>query len=201
MKAVIAEMPAHWLREWRNSDAARWDEVWNGVLHIPPMPNGMHQEFALDLAAYLKYRWGKPNRGLVRQEANLTTPEDEADWTHNYRIPDIVLVSSDRLHIDKNEYLAGAPLVVVEIRSPGDETYDKLPFYAALGVPEVWVFDRDTKTPEVRILVPGPAYHLVATGSDGWVRSPASGVAFRQDRPGRVWVRVGDATAEELPEE
>ena len=202
MKAVMANMPAHWLTERKNSDAAQWDEVWNGVLHMPPMPNGMHQDFGGDLRDYLKRRWAKPNGGLVRFEVNLTTPEDEEHWTLNYRIPDLVLVSRDRLGIDKNTYMVGAPLVVVEIRSPDDETYEKLPFYGGLGVPEVWVFDRDTKAVELRALVAGPAYDLLPPGPDGWHRSPATGVEFRQSRPGKVVVRVSgdDATAEELPD-
>lgn len=202
MRAVIANLPAHWLDERKNSEVAQWDEMWNGVLHMPPMPNGMHQDFSGDLRGYLKHHWAKPRGGLARQEVNLTTPEDEAHWTLNYRIPDLVLVSRDRLHIDKNTYMAGAPLVVVEVKSPDDETYDKFPFYARLGVPEVWVFDRDTRTPEVHVLAAGPAYQPRPADPDGWLRSPASGVEFRQTNPGKVWVRVGgdDATAEELPD-
>ena len=33
--------------------------------------------------------------------------------------------------------------------SPGDETYDKLDWYAAVGVDEVLVVDPETRTPEV----------------------------------------------------
>lgn len=152
MRAVVLEMPKHWLAERQNSDAARWDEMWEGVLHAAPGPSGEHQDVELDLAGYLKRRWARPIGGLVRAQVNLTRPEDEADWRSNYRIPDIVLLSPDRLAIDRDSYMAGAPLVCVEIRSPGDESYEKLPFYAALGVPEVWVIDRHTKRPEVFVL-------------------------------------------------
>lgn len=202
MRAVITVMPKHWLEERKNSEAAQWDEMWNGVLHMPPMPNGMHLDFEGDLRDYLKRWWAKPNGGLVRFETNLTTPEDEAAWTLNYRIPDLVLVDRARLHIDKNTYMAGAPLVVVEIRSPGDETYDKFPFYAGLGVPEVWVFDRDTKVPEVHVLGPGPVYQPLPAGPDGWVRSPATGVEFRATGTGKLGIRIGTdpATAAELPD-
>ena len=55
-------------------------------------------------------------------------------------------------HIDHDTYFEGAPTVVVEIRSPGDETMEKLPFYAKLGVPEVWIIDRDTRQPELYLL-------------------------------------------------
>lgn len=202
MQAVIANMPPKWLEERKNSEAAQWDEMWNGVLHMPPMPNGIHQDFVGDLRDYVKFHWARPRGGLVRHEVNLTTPADEDHWTLNYRIPDIVLVSPDRLHIDKNEYMAGAPLVVVEVRSPRDETYEKFPFYAGLGVPEVWVFDRDTKAPEIHALGPGPAYQQLSAQPDGWLRSPATDVQFRQTQAGKVWARLGndDTTAEELPE-
>jgi len=39
----------------------------------------------------------------------------------------------------------GRALLVVEIRSPGDETFDKLPFYERMGVAEMLVIDRDSK--------------------------------------------------------
>lgn len=201
MRAVIAEMPKRWLDERANSDAARWDEMWNGVLHMPPAPDTAHQNIEGALASYLRYRWARPRGCRVFQQINLAPP-NEPEWTLNYRIPDVVLLSPDRFDIDRDTHFAGAPLVVVEIRTPGDETYEKFPFYAALGVPEVWVVHRDTKTPEVHLLVAAGTYAPQPPGPDGWVCSPASGVEFRQTRPGRVWVRVAgdDATAEELPD-
>ena len=203
MRAVISQMPKHWVEERKNSEAAQWDEMWNGVLHMPPMPNRHHQNIALDLAIYLKTHWVKDSTGRVHQEVNLTTPEDEAAWTLNYRIPDLVLLDPPRFGIDKIEYMVGAPLVVVEIASPGDETYDKFPFYAGLGVPEVWVIHRDSRTPELHVLSPARTYDLTPPGEGGWFKSPATGVEFRQTRPGKLWVRLcgDDATAAELPED
>lgn len=107
---------------------------------------------------------------MARREVNLTDIDDEETWTHNYRIPDLVLLDPNRRHIDKDKYMAGAPLVVVEIRSPGDETYEKFDFYAGLGVPEVWLFDRDTKEPEVYELRDG-SYRRRVADADGWLRS------------------------------
>src|SRR4029078_2171262 len=102
MRAVMGELPKHWLAERKNSAAAQWDEMWNGVLHMPPMPNGMHQDFSGDLRDYLKLKWAKPCGGRVRLEGKPTTPEDEPHWTLNYRIPDLVLLDNARLGIDKN---------------------------------------------------------------------------------------------------
>lgn len=200
MRAVVCEMPQHWLEERGRSEVAQWDEMWKGVLHMAPMPNRMHQDTALDLAFWLKQHWTKPTGWRVNQEVNLTTPEDEADWTNNYRIPDLVLLAPDRFHIDRGEYMAGAPNVVVEVRSPRDETYDKLPFYAALGVPEVWVIDRQTRVPELHVLADG-RYSLAAPDADGWLTS-AVGVQLRHAAPDRLRVRrSGDeSTAADVPD-
>jgi hypothetical protein len=54
-------------------------------------------------------------------------------WPHNYRIPDLVLLTPDRFHIDRDEYFEGAPTAVIEIRSPGDESIEKLPFSGCAG--------------------------------------------------------------------
>lgn len=164
------------------------------------MPNTMHQDFEGALAAYLRYEWARPLGSRVYQQINLCPP-NEPDWTLNYRVPDILLLTPAQFGIDQGTHFAGAPLVVVEIHSPGDETYEKFPFYAGLGVPEVWVFDRDSRAPEIHVLAAG-SYQLQPPGADGWHRSQAAGVEFRQTQPARVWVRIGgdDATAEELPE-
>lgn len=174
----------------------------NGVLHIPPVQTTTQQSLQMELVLFLKNQWAKPRGCEAHHGVNLTTPEDEAHWTLNYRIPDIVLLTPDRLSIDKNEYMAGAPPVVVEIKSPGDETYDKFPFYAGLGVPEVWAFDRDTRVPELYALGPGSQYQPLSAGPDGWLRSPATGVEFRHSAPNKVAVRIGGnlASAEELPD-
>jgi Uma2 family endonuclease len=203
MRAVISQMPKHWVEERKNSEAAQWDEMWNGVLHMPPMPNRLHQRAAKRLMMYLDQFWAARTGGRVDQEVNLTTPEDESAWTLNYRIPDLVLLDPPRFGIDKIEYMVGAPLVVVEIASPGDETYDKFPFYAGLGVPEVWVIHRDSRTPEVHILTQARTYTLATPGDGGWLKSPGTGVEFRQTLPGKLWVRLSgdDSTASELPEE
>jgi Uma2 family endonuclease len=189
MQAVIANMPPRWLAERKNSEASQWDEMWSGVLHMPPMPNRIHQNFSRDLMIYLHSWWALPHGNRVHQEVNLTTPEDEPDWTLNYRIPDLVLLTPDRFSIDKGEYMAGAPLVVIEIRSPRDETYEKLPFYAALGIPEVWVFDRDTREPRIYSLTE-KAYQLRPLDSQGWILSPATGIEFKHDNSNKLGIRL-----------
>jgi Uma2 family endonuclease len=187
MKAVILEMPQKWLEERRSSDASQWDEMWNGVLHMAPVPNRVHQRFAHDLHNLLQLRWGDPIGGQVDQEVNVVAPADEERWTENYRIPDLVLVPSGRAHIDKIEYMVGAPLVCIEIRSPKDESYQKLPFYFDLGVPEVWIIHRDTKKPEV-FLRGDSEYRLQSSDDDGWTHSPTTDVQMKGS-DGKLHVR------------
>lgn len=96
--------------------------------------------------------------------------------------------------------IVGPPLVVVEIRSPGDESYDKLEFYAALGVPEVWIIHRDTKVPEIRVRNAAGEYDLLPPDPAGWHVSLNTGLQMRETPTGKLRVRVGsdDGTAAEL---
>jgi Uma2 family endonuclease len=201
MRAVIADFPKHWLDERKRSGAHRFDEFWNGVLHVPPPRTNSQQALLGDLLSFLDQQWAKPLRCKAHQGVNITTPQDEADWLYNFRIAEIVLLDLPRFHIDKNEYMAGPPLVVVEIASPGDETYDKFPSYAGLRVPEVWVIHRESHKPEIHLLGAEQNYTPAPAGKEGWLRSPATSVEFRQTKEGKFWVRIGgdDATAAELP--
>jgi Uma2 family endonuclease len=139
--------------------------MWEGVLHMTPMPNSVHQQLEAALDRWLWLHWAKPGGNKVFHPVNLAAP---GGWPHDYRIPDLVLLTPDRFHIDRNEYFEGAPTAVVEIRSPGDETMEKLPFYARLGVPEVWVIDRDTKMPELYVLE-NLNYLAASPDADGWL--------------------------------
>ena len=199
MKAVIAKIPDS-LLAWRSRTGAdRWDEKWEGVLHMPPMPNRDHQNFEWSLETYLRLRWARPRGCKVFHQINLSSP---GGWPDDYRIPDLVLLTPDRFDVDRNEYFEGPPSAVVEIRSPDDESYEKLEFYARLGVPEVWIIDRDTKRPEVFALS-GDRYEGRPPGDSGWVKSDVAGVEMRATEAAKLAIRLaGDpSTVEELPPE
>jgi len=198
MKGVMAEVPSDIIESRRRTGADHWDEMWEGVLHMPPMPNRDHQDLEWMLETWLRTQWAVPRGNRVYHQINLAAPGGWPD--KNYRIPDLVLLTPDRFDIDHNEYFEGAPTVVVEIRSPGDETYEKLPFYAELRVPEVWVIDRDTREPEVRVFR-GNGYIEQAPGTDGWIHSAATGIELRAADPRKVALRItGDETTrQDLP--
>jgi Uma2 family endonuclease len=162
------------------------------------MPNRAHQDFQWSLETYLRVHWARPNAGRVYHDINLASPEN---WPHDYRIPDLVLLTPARFSIDKNEYFEGPPDVVVEIHSPGDEAYEKLEFYARLGVPEVWVIHRDTKEPAIYERA-GGSYNETEPAANGWIQSRVTGVELRSAPARKLAIRVtGDeSTLAELPD-
>jgi Uma2 family endonuclease len=112
----------------RRWGADRHDEVWEGVLHVVPAPGQAHWMLDQQLAVLLD----TPARaaGLIAGgEFNLGDSED-------YRVPDRGLHRPETA----SDWCATAALVL-EIVSPGDETWNKLPFYAAHKVDELLIVD------------------------------------------------------------
>ena len=151
----------------------------------------------------MRQHWARPRRvKKVYHRVNVALPGAGADWIYNYRIPDLVLLTRERFSIDRTTHFEGGPDVAVEIRSPGDESEEKLAFYALIGVLEVWIIDRDTKQPDVYVLGPD-GYRIQAVDSDGWFRSARTGIEFRPGRPGKLAIRLVDdeSSCEEIPED
>jgi Uma2 family endonuclease len=180
----------------KQTGADKWDEMWDGVVHMAPTPNREHQDFEWALENYLRTRWAPAYGARVYHNINVASV---GGWPRDYRIPDLVVIKPQRFGIDRNEYFEGAPDLVVEIRSPGDESYEKLEFYARVGVPEVWIIDRDSKVPEVYVLTAG-FYVLQSASADGWILSVATGIELRSDTPGKLAMRLAgdEATRQEL---
>ncbi len=199
MKAVIPEVPPDIRAHRKRTGADRWDEMWEGVLHMPPMPNRVHQELEGAMQRWLWLHWARPHGNKVYHQINLASL---GGWPNDYRIPDLVLLTPDRFGIDRNEYFEGPPTVVVEIRSPGDESAEKMPFYAKLGVPKVWVIDRDTKAPELYVLE-GTDYQNRRPDDEGWIHSTATGVQLRVESGPKLAMQIADQpnTRELLPED
>lgn len=197
MRVVFSDAPPDLEILRRKLGLDTWDEMWEGVMHVPPAPTAGHQDFSWHLETWLRTRWKVQTQGKVFHEVNLAMP---GQWPGNYRIPDILLLLPDCFHINKGKFFEGVPSAVIEIHSPGDESYEKLPFYLQLGVPEVWIIDRDSKRPEVYVLQ-GDRYISVAPDADGWLLSPRLGLEARQVREGKLAIRLhGQATSvAELP--
>jgi Uma2 family endonuclease len=198
MRAVIPEVVPEFVAWRKQTGTDKFDEMWEGVWHMAPAPSRSHQDILADMYEWLRSHWARPRGNRVSLQVNLAPP---GGWPKDFRIPDLVLLTPDRFHIDHDVCLEGAPTVVVEIRSPGDETIEKLPFYARLGVPEVWVVDGDTRLPELYILQAG-RHEKQSPAADGWLRSAATGVQLRGETGQRLALQLAEdeATRRLLPE-
>ncbi|MFO0848136.1 MAG: Uma2 family endonuclease [Gemmataceae bacterium] len=145
MTALILDtfVSDHLIARRRELGQDRHDEVWNGVYVMPPMPNIDHQMVVSKLTRICGAVAGRG--GVVLPGANVS--DLDADWEHNYRVPDVVVTLAGSRAVDRNTHYQGGPDFLVEIRSPGDDTPKKLPFYTALGVRELLVVQRDTRAP------------------------------------------------------
>ena len=107
------------------------DEIWAGEHHMmTPGPSGPHALVAADLLRALR----TPAEHRVATETNIGQPDD-------FRIPDLSVLSPpfDRTFFDTAS-------LVVEVASPGDDSWKKFDFYAAHDVDEVVIADPETST-------------------------------------------------------
>ena len=198
MSTVTPDLLSQTLAWRQQTGNDKFDEMWEGVPHRTPAPRRSHQDIVLDMCMWLRTHWARPLGNRVHLDVNVASP---GGWPNDYRVPDLVLLTPDRFAIDHDAYFEGAPTVVMEIRSPGDETMEKLPFYARLGVPEVWLIDRDTRRPEVLVLQAGQ-YRQQSPAADGWLDSAATGVRLRGEAGNCLAMQLAgnDATRQLLPE-
>jgi hypothetical protein len=176
VKAVAPDVSQAELARRKLTGIDRWDEMWEGVLHMAPAPYEEHQRLLGELLVFLLPLLRERGRGTLRAGINVFR---ESSPLEDYRIPDLTFVARGREAIlAKDGVRGGGPDAVLEIHSPGDETYAKLGFFAALGVRELVVVDRDTKRTEVFHLGRS-GYTAVAAESDGSVVAAVMGVRFR----------------------
>ena len=134
MRTVVLDPDSAGIEEFmerrRRSGLHRFDEVWDGVLHLVHAPRGDHAYVKHQLAVIL----GGPARdaGLVPAMGAFNLGESE----HDYRVPD------GGIHRDRPRgvWIATAA-IVIEIVSPGDESWEKLPYYARQSVDEIVIVD------------------------------------------------------------
>jgi Uma2 family endonuclease len=193
MKAVVLQVTDEELDKRRRLGLDHFDEMWEGVLHMAPSPLYEHQRIVQEISEFLGALCKRRRHGVLVPATNVF---NEASQEQDYRIPDFSFVAKGREHILARDGIRGAgPDAVIEVRSPYDETYEKFPFFARLGVREVIVIDRDTKQFEIYRLA-GAQYVAVQADANQSVRSEVLKVRFGCTDAGRVMLEdVEDPTS------
>ncbi len=144
----------------RLPDDGRRYEVLRGVLYVPPAPNPKHQaalrNFSFLLGLFLQ---DHPFGIYLFAPLDVILPKELATPVQ----PDLLFLTRERRHLLKEQFLEGAPDLIVEILSPSNQQYDrktKLGLYAEAGVREVWMADPKKQIVEVFVLRRG-AYELL----------------------------------------
>ncbi len=119
----------------RRAGADRLDEVWQGVHHMVPAPSIEHAHISQQLAELLGPLARSAGLRPTISEFNLGESEDD------FRVPDGGLHRPGAAGV-----WHATAAVVVEVLSPGDESWQKLPFYAAHDVDEVLLVDPAGRT-------------------------------------------------------
>jgi Uma2 family endonuclease len=128
------------LAERRAAGADKYDEVWDGVYVVMPLPNNEHQELVGRINNYLFTAIELPGLGRVFPGVNVS--DRRADWEQNYREPDVAVFLNETRAENCGTHWLGGPNLTVEIVSRHDRSREKLDFYARVGVEELLVVDR-----------------------------------------------------------
>lgn len=179
----MLDAPQAMLDERRRLGQDGRDEMWDGVLHMVPPPGGPHQRLSTRLLLVLGPL--AERRGLVpHMETGLFRAAED------YRVPDQLYCRPEQA----SERGAEGAELVVEIRSPRDETYEKLDFYSATGVRELLVVHPEDREVELFRAVGGRLLPVQAS-RDGGLGSETLGVEFRTV-DGRLVLTWPDGSAE-----
>ena len=118
----------------------RYDEVWEGMYLMNPIPNPEHMDLVGGLV------WAFKNAlvsGSAMVYPGINVSDRTADWTKNYRCPDVAVVLPGGIARERDAYYLGGPDFVVEVISPYDRSREKILFYGQIGVRELLLVDRD----------------------------------------------------------
>ncbi|HEV2380490.1 MAG TPA: Uma2 family endonuclease [Terriglobia bacterium] len=128
-------------------DDGKLYELIHGEVRVAPAPNTKHQTAHSNLFVSLGPHVKANRLGVV-----FSAPFDVRLDIDSAVQPDLIFISNARAEIILEDYIDGAPDLVVEILSPSTAAYDraaKLALYAEAGVPWVWLVDPQAKTVEI----------------------------------------------------
>lgn len=117
----------------RRSGLDRLDEIWEGVYHTVPAPSHAHASIETQLMRILG---PAADAAGLEPTGQCNIGEGESD----FRVPDGALHRPGASGV-----WHPTVAMAIEVVSPGDESFEKLPFYAAREVDEVLVVDPEQR--------------------------------------------------------
>lgn len=128
-------------------DGRRYEAI-GGALHVTAAPGRRHQWVSGNLFAELRLILHEPGHGeLYAAPFGVEFPA-----TGEGAQPDLMFVSRERLDIVGDDWIRGAPDLVIEILSPTTAARDrglKRKLYQRQGVAEYWIVDPGSESVEV----------------------------------------------------
>lgn len=145
-------------------------EILDGDLYVTPAPSPRHQRVVANLTTLLNGYLSQRHAGKL-----YPSPVDVVLSQVDVVQPDLVVVTTERLHIVTATSIQGAPDLVIEVLSPSTTPVDrgrKMDTYARFGVREYWIVDPDLQALEVYSLRGGVYAPVPTRGSPPAPRSP-----------------------------
>lgn len=161
------------------TDGDKFDEVWEGTYNVMPQPTNVHQRIVGGFQIVIGTQIDMKGRGQTLPGANVS--DRSPDWDKNYRCPDLAVVLLDSIAKDCGSYWLGGPDFLMEVVSPDDGAWEKIPFYSKIKVRELLIVDRD---PWKLTLLRHDGDTLVAVGDStvengDWLKSEVLKLKFR----------------------
>jgi Uma2 family endonuclease len=167
MAAVPVPVTEREIDDRRRLGIDKHDECWAGEWHLVNPPKMWHDDVNVDLFLALVPR--AQALGLRPHNGPVGLFAADNDW----RVPDQIYFRPE----DAREEGVVSAELVVEIRSPGDDSYKKMQFYASRGVSEFLIIHQDRRFELYR--QNGQGYLVpVKPDDDGVVRSCVLDVGF-----------------------
>ncbi len=118
------------------TDGDKYDEVWEGVYIVTPLPSNEHQRLVIKLCMILSAVVEDKELGDVFSGVNLSDRNE--GWDKNVREPDVAVFLRSGRAIDRGTHWQGAADFLVEIISPGERPAKKSPSTAASASSNCW---------------------------------------------------------------